>query len=175
MWSVVSCSKSDDDIDMSAINFSNIEDLYSIINVSDMQITLNLAKNGEFDPKLLIGEWDFIKFAYTADGKEITDVAEKPYPNSDLLIFGPTNELEKPIQSWLFGCSSQWRVYYEIFPPNLIKLSPSQTQFDNYSSPEDDAMVSVLNNAYSFVIKDDELIIYFTRYKNLLISKKIKL
>jgi len=41
--------------------------------LSDEQITFNLSENGKNDPELLVGEWDAIAFAYTADGKRISD------------------------------------------------------------------------------------------------------
>jgi hypothetical protein len=154
--------------------------------LDDELISSNLLKMSSFsmveevDPTFLAGEWNLIKFAYTEDGVEISYLDDdlKSYnllgePNySRLDIFVYTNELGVPI--WLFGCESQFRVEYSFFSPNLIKLSLYQISFDLNNSPKQKAIVSALNNAHSFAIKDDELIIYFTgeKNKNLLIFKK---
>ena len=144
--------------------------------LSDEQITLNLLEfnKGELNLDLLYGEWDVIKFAYTANGNEIMDVAEKPYTGR-FSISDYINELGIP--TWGFGCISSFRVEYSVSSPNLIRLSLYQTDYLLVNSPEQDAIVEALNNAYSFIVKDDELIIYFTgdKNKNLLIFKKHEL
>jgi len=143
------------------------------------EISLNLSKNGEYEPSLLIGEWSLNKFAYTADGNKITiladdlasyDILGKPH-FSRLNILDYTNELGVPV--WFFSYVSQFRVEYSITPPNHIQLSLYQISYDLPNSPKQEAIVSSLNNAQSFVIKGDELMIYFTgdKDKNLLIFK----
>ena len=48
--------------------------------LSDEEVSSNLVtmrgifSNGSIDPELLIGEWKLTKFAYTTDGKKISDV-----------------------------------------------------------------------------------------------------
>ena len=44
--------------------------------LTDKRISSNLSENSKTDPELLIGEWDAIKFAYTADGHKISDVVK---------------------------------------------------------------------------------------------------
>jgi len=147
--------------------------------LSDEQITLNLANNVEFKPEFLIGEWELIGFAYTENGIIITDVEDLTFydillnPHYSVLTMSDLTS-ESGIPIWLFGCESSFRVEYSILPPNLINLSLFQISYDLTNSPKQEAIVSALNKAYSFVIKDYELIIYFKgdKNKNLLIFKK---
>lgn len=160
--SIMGCNNNDDEI---------------VQQLTDEQISLNLLNMegivGDIDTELLIGEWELVKFAYTANGNKIMDVAEKPY-KSIFCISDYINELGVP--TWGFSCMSEFRVEYLILPPNLINLSVFQVSYEWADAPEQDAIVSALNNAYSFVIKGNELIIYFTgdKNKNLLIFKKVK-
>jgi len=140
--------------------------------LDDNLIANNLLEKGKVDQSLLIGEWELIKFAFTTNGKKIIDIAEKPYPYCRFSISDYVNEFGIP--TWGVSCLTPFRVEYLISPPNLIKLSLYQTAYVLIDSPEMDAIVANLNNAYSFVINDDELIIHFKEIngKNLLIFKK---
>jgi len=50
--------------------------------LSDEQISSNLLRiggvEGSIDPALLVGQWNVVKFAYTTDGKKITNVTDIP-------------------------------------------------------------------------------------------------
>ena len=84
-----------------------------------------------------------------------------------------TTELGVPI--WFFGDMSSFSVEYTISIHNLIKLTLYKDTFDMPNMLQQDAVIFALSNAYSYVIKGDELIIYFTKVKNrnLLIFKKM--
>jgi uncharacterized protein YcfL len=115
------------------------------------------------DQTLLVGEWDCIKFAYTADGKTILDIntlskGRLVIPNmEDKWVFVHTNEI----------------FYDHSLSGNSIKLTMNGSTFINPPQEEID-ICEALKNAYSFAIKDHELMIYFTGddNKNLLILKK---
>ena len=123
----------------------------------------NPPASGDIDSTLFIGEWDCIKFAYIADDKTISDVAvlSKGYfiiPNmEDKWTFVHTNEI----------------FYEHSISGNLIKLTMRGSTFILPPQEEID-ICEALKNAYSFAIKDNELMIYFTgiENKNLLIFKK---
>ena len=126
-------------------------------------ISSNLLKNGSHDSTLLIGKWDCVKFAYTKDGESISDVATLSKGNI---------EIPDMSNQWYFNYNNQWRVEHSI-SSSLIKLSLYSMTYINVLQEEEN-IVSILENAYSFVIKDDELMILFTGVddKNLLIFKK---
>jgi hypothetical protein len=143
--------------------------------LSDEQISFNLSKNGENAPALLIGEWDCVKFAYTADGNKIRDVAYLS-SNSAVIatyIYPGFSYEDEPLGPLLFkNCS-----YFYSMTGNLINYiqerSPCYAIIEQYT--DDEMSVSdALRNTYSFVIKGNELIIHFTGEKNkkLLILKK---
>jgi len=139
-------------------------------------IASNLAKNGGFDPELISGEWRLVKFAHTTNGNIATCL--RTYDILGGAHYGVLQALdlttETGIPIWLFGYISSFRVEYSISYPNLIELSLFQTSFDWPNSQQQDTVVFALNNAYSFILRNDELIIHFTgkENKNLLIFKK---
>ena len=144
-------------------------------------IASNLAKNGKIDPELITGEWRLIKLAHTTNGNIMTRSRTTCLRMYDILggaHYGVLRALdfttESGIPMWLFGFKSSFRVEYTISYPNLIKLSLFQISFDLPNSPLQDTVVSALSNAYSFVIRNDELIIHFTgnSNRNLLIFQK---
>ncbi|MCL2072862.1 MAG: hypothetical protein FWH18_02995 [Marinilabiliaceae bacterium] len=153
--------------------------------LSDEQISLNLSKSGKIDPELLIGEWDCVKFAYTVEGKKISNVVAISQGRLTIpFAYSPDDdnglnrwELQV-VNSIMYVCSME---------SNYIELFVKRTTYINVVPPhlEYDLMYA-LENALSFVIKENELIIYFPKIedenrlsqcsvvknKNLLILKK---
>ena len=136
-------------------------------------ISSNLSRMGNTEPELLVGEWDCVKFAYTSNGNNILNV-DVISTTGHVIIPDVKNLslsislLSDNLDGIHFNCS---------FSDNLLKLSqyPVVVPFDFMNRGDDDTMVAfALTNAYSFVVKDDELIIYFIGpdKKNLLILKK---
>ena len=83
--------------------------------LSDELISFNLSESGNIDPELLIGEWDCVKFAYTADGKKISNVVaisqgRLTIPNEPFIeniedIGSILNDWEKDLNfRWHFSC-----------------------------------------------------------------------
>jgi hypothetical protein len=129
----------------------------------DSIISNNLIKGGDTISANLIGEWECFKFAYTNDGITIVDRNLFPkgvveIPNLQNLSLFYTNEIH-------YDCS--------ISNNNLIKLMRNGSTYI-LSLDEEDSIDSALVNAYSYALKNGELIIYFTEdtNKNLLILKK---
>ena len=162
--------------------------------LSDEQISFNLSENGKTDPELLIGEWDVIAFAYTADGKKISDSKDV----SDLglsklgaevkaaftgwfrirIIDGDPDLMMSDAPSGLFGPLSFGNSYhFYSISGNLMFFSRFSDSSFGINLPVTDEVSDVryaLCNTYSFVIKGNELFILFTgvKNKNLLILKK---
>jgi hypothetical protein len=171
--------------------------------LSDDEITFNLSQNGSNDPDLLIGIWELVEFAYTADGKKITNsraIADVTlsFPerykfirisDDDSLMYNPTH---------LFDCDdvplgvTRWFTFvtnylFYIISADLITYWCGYAYLvDRHITDEGYNVLSALRNAYSFVSKDNELIVYFKhkedpRYfdfkgdENLLILKKSEL
>ena len=122
------------------------------------------SKSGEINPALLIGEWDCVKFAYIAKDKTISDVA--------LLSKGQL-KIPNLEDKWLFTHGNQYLCTYSI-SDNLISFTAVIPI--TYAMPfqEEIDISEALENAYSFSIKDNELIFHFAgvENKNLLILKK---
>ena len=156
--------------------------------LSDEQILFNLSENGMNDPKLLIGEWNCVKFAYTADGNNISNAAvlksnftltipSAPTPIDDAGVAFDKWHL-KAKNSLFFVCSLEG---------NLIELKFQGSTYMNVPPLDEEHDLSfALANAHSFVIKNNELLIHFHKVedenilshctviknKNLLILKK---
>ncbi|MDR0295688.1 MAG: hypothetical protein LBH91_05815 [Prevotellaceae bacterium] len=129
------------------------------------------CETSDTDIHPLVGVWDCVKFAYVANGSDILDevaiskgiltipVASTPieHDGKDRWKLSHTNSI------W-FACS---------LSDNLIELELKGSTFMN-APPEEEEIVSALMNAYSFIIRGNELIISFTgaENKNLLIFKK---
>ena len=142
------------------------------VDIKDL-IASNLLKTGTADTALLIGKWDVVKFAYTANGNEISDITaiSKAMLTIPFAVTPVENNLE---DRWRLYCvNSIW--FVSSLSGNLIELAMRGSTFVNVPDDhEENYIVLALINAYSFVIIDDELIIYFTGIegKNLLILKK---
>jgi len=166
--------------------------------LSDEEITANLAKQGKCDPALLIGRWDSIRYAYTSDGNKIFYEVATTMGYCLVIPTVPTPSRPDSIPDW-----KQWwhpDLWYLIpgsqpafccsLSGNLIFIKNSSSTYAGYGIEQND-LVFALVNSYSFVIKGNELIIYFTgkppeeeftkdytekfRNKNLLIFKRKKL
>jgi hypothetical protein len=142
----------------------------------------NLSRQGSNDPNHLIGKWIFKKFAYTADGNEISDLIDI-YPLD--FIDMPDNvkarlhywtlsipDLNRP---WTARHVNQWRVEF-LINGNLIQLGAYTITYALLNGSREDRLLSYMSSAYSFVIKDDELLFFITGVEdtNLIIFKKIK-
>ena len=137
-------------------------------------ITSNLSKQGIADPERLIGKWDFITYAYSEDGITISDIPTE-FKKGYLQV--KNNSMASSGGWWDFNYVNTM-TYGPSLSGNLIKLGFRATTLI-YTSPEDTEqevnIANALRGAYSFVIKGDELIIYYTGAsdKNLLILKKV--
>ena len=127
--------------------------------------------NGDIDPALLIGEWDCVKFTYITGGNKIFN--ESNISKGILKIpYAPTPIEHNPEDRWkLDHSNSNWFVCS--LDGNSINLEHKGSTLMS-GTPEEDNIVKALMNVYSFVIKDNELMLYFegTEVKNLLILKK---
>ena len=141
--------------------------------LSDEEISFNLLKNGSNDPELLIGEWKVVEFAYTADGKKITNkISLKAVNEYSNLLFIEHRENENQIS---VGYSNY--LFYYLISDNLL-IDRGGFIYQIYIEHTEDQLycIHALFNAYSFVLKGNELIIYFKgkdENKNLLIAKKL--
>ena len=143
-------------------------------------IAYNLSKDGSSDPALLVGIWYCINYAYTEDGKTISDAGVYPFPCYFEIKDEEILNSYSPNLSWTFGRTLKFRVDYCLSPSfNLIEMraySMSMIIPDWYDAVYGTNGIARNSfNACSYVIKGDELFIYFTgseRY-NLLIFKKI--
>jgi hypothetical protein len=140
---------------------------------SDEQISINLSKSGSYDAALLIGKWDCIKFAYTADGIKISDVSAINGATLEIPVVATPVEHDTE-NRWKLDCvNSTWFICS--ISGNLIDLMQRGSTYVGIPPDhEENHITNALTNAYGFVIKEDELIIYFTGVKdqNLLILKK---
>ena len=149
--------------------------------LSDEEITFNLAEKGESNPELLFGTWKPIKFAYTKNGEEILNLS----------MITPSS-----VRDYSLGMSDN---HYPPFSFNDEELGPIfflncyfyysrkgnfiSNKFDavfcylNTKFPSDDEKIvyQILSKAISYVIIGDELFIYFEKIKNknLVIFKKV--
>lgn len=152
---------------------ANLEDNPS----RDKEIAFNLSDYGECDPDLLIGEWDIMKFAYTSDGKKITDIEVISLYSATLTIpFAPTSKESQEDDYWKLKLSNTF--YYSCsLSGNLLKLddrNDGRAVFGLLPPAIEYEIQNALEKAYSYVIKDKELIIHFEgeKDKNLLILRR---
>jgi len=122
-----------------------------------------LPENGDIDPALLIGKWDCIKFAYTADGKTFSDVSALSKGRMEIL------NLE---DKWRFVHTNEM-FYLHSISGNLIKLTMSGSTLI-YQPQEEKDICEALENVNIFSINGNELFFYFmgSETKNVLILKK---
>ena len=158
-------------------------------------IASNLLNKGSVDTALLVGEWELVKFAFTIDGNTISDVATISDVVNDMMlnyisINVPNEEYVLSLcdiepQLCTYDLSSIWTfsfcysyLFYSV-SENLTSFIISYFPYMVNIILTDDGndVMNALKNAYSFVIRSDELIIHFTgvKNKNLLILKKREL
>jgi len=163
--------------------------------LSDEQKSHNLTKNGKIDPDLLIGEWDIIKFAYTPNGNKISNVANIPIdPIYDIELIASLNGISideaidrvrpklqipnppiNPLENeWLWNFSGcNWMEFKCSISENLINFIGKGSTYKGCSPQSTDNEISfALLNAYNFVIKGDEFVIFFTGIENIDKDKK---
>jgi len=139
-------------------------------------IASNLSKKGSHNLELLEGDWRFVSLAYTEDGNVCMDVV---YLSPEKLLSKGVMKITKYDYlsvPWFFW---PYFLYYS-FSDNLMLAKEDNLSaysyilrvFDDHKAELE--ILDALMNAYSFVIRDDELIIQFTGLKktNLLIYKK---
>jgi len=122
-------------------------------------IACNLSKNGEFDPELVIGEWVPIKFAYTDDGILISDIADISANNKVIIEKSKGNEMlwSIKINDCRYDISLADNLFKSVsihYPSFLVWEEPSFTD-------DEQKMLQFFKCAYSFVVKNNELIIHF--------------
>ena len=163
-----------------------------VAQLSDEQILSILLSNGEIsgynDPELLIGEWEAVRFAYT-DEVYISNVAAISRAsleiNSIPLDFSVGCDFELENLVWRLGV---WNtsLYFCSILDNLIDITFCYSTYVLVPSPHEEYDIAfAIGNARSFVVRGDELIIYFNgddehwkdnfkfkENKNLLILKK---
>ena len=129
--------------------------------LSDELITSNLSIDGSINPELLIGEWDCIKFAYTADGSKISGAVA--ISESRLRIPSVPTPIENNDEPWILDLAISNRFICSL-DGNLIKLRCIGSTSYLYIMPPHEMydIILALENAYSFVIKGDILFFYFT-------------
>jgi hypothetical protein len=143
------------------------------VTIPDSEIATNLAASGQIDLELLVGEWQFVRFAHTADGKKVTHHASilkgtLAIPFSPIFI----ENINIITHQWMFGYDATYRFVYRA-TDNFLDLNlfsdGCETQF-----PEIQKVVDALKKAYSFVVVGDELIIHYIgdAGSNLLIFNK---
>ena len=137
-----------------------------ILDVS-MEKPLKVAGYNDYEPfARLIGEWDCIRFAYTADGKIISDVADilstailsiVPIPDVSSIGCG----YEQVDLEWHLGIIN-WNRFYSSITGNLIKLKLCGSTYVGTPVPHVELDISfALPKAHSFFFRGDELFIYF--------------
>ena len=145
-------------------------------------ISSNLLEIGDalsFDPNLLIGEWESVKFAYTLDGNKISNVANISNCQitiADAILWYEDDELpDHEIFLYFKVCSYAYSRSGN--NGNNIKFIHEKSACFAIEVPWTNDEMEVdkaLRNVYYFVFINNELIIYFTgdKNKNLLIFKK---
>jgi hypothetical protein len=164
---------------------------------ADSVIASNLLKSGMADTTQLTGNWELVKFAYTTDGNVISDVAdisnvaiglmalnyiEITIPNKEdfLSLCDRKSELCKFDLANICSFSFCHNIFCYSISENLtnfIMFLPPVVMINITLTKDGNDVFDALKNIYSFVIRDDELLIHFNgaKRKNLLILKKQQL
>jgi len=140
-------------------------------------IAANLLKQGTADINLLPGKWNIIKFAYTKDGNEISDKNAIIYSDFQLHpYFIIPDEISNEwffqfVNQHLWECSITRNLisYSSIKSITYIYIIEGTETHKTYKE-----LILSLKKSYSFVIRGNELIIYYqgSEGKNLLILEK---
>ena len=140
--------------------------------LSDEEILLNLSKSGNFDPELLIGEWDCVRFAYTADGRNISDVVEiskgrLTIPNEPFIKnrFNIENDWERIRKSqWSLDCLNWYGFFCLSLGKNIIEFVQNGYTFAGTPTPHvEHDLTYAIRTARSYVIRGNELLFYFQK------------
>ena len=148
--------------------------------LSDEQISFNLSENGKTDPKLLIGEWDAVAFAYTADGNKISNrtsiskgkgrliIPNEPFIKNIEDIESIMDDLEKDLNSrWHFSCVNWYGFFCLSTSGNVIEIIQRGSTFIYPIPPNIEYdLTCALKATHSFVIKGNELIFYFPKIED---------
>ena len=144
--------------------------------LSHAEITSNLSKEGSTDYALLSGEWEPVRFAYTADGEKITHAV---IIHNDLMLY--INDLGLFFDDEFIYLHGPWEyanryLFYANYGDEIrfSRFSEAEYEIDIHITGEGYSVLNALTNLYSFVVRDNELILYFTgvENRNLLILKK---
>jgi hypothetical protein len=147
--------------------------------VSDELISTNLSKDGECDPKLLIGEWDAIEFAYTTDGNKLSNrnvisgrgsliIPNEPFIENIENVEDILGDWERARNSrWSLNCWNWFSMFCSSSGKNEIEVKITcDTQVMVYTPHIEYDLYFALSKAHSFVIKGNELILYFSEVKD---------
>jgi hypothetical protein len=129
----------------------------------------DVVKINNIDP-MLIGEWSIIKFAYTVDENNISN--EVIISNCTASTVNVYNTVDYDFSMYFKICNYAYSISGE-----RIKYIQEKSSCWQVIVPWTNCEMEIANalqNAYKFVIKGNELVIYFTGSdnKNLLILKK---
>ena len=155
--------------------YKNLLVLKKQIEETPEVIAENMLKQGTADLNLLPGDWLPISYGYTYDGNNLF--------HSESILFGllplPDEELPKFVVP--DNIENDWCLYFYNYYKGNCSLKSNIISFSYFDSmtamkpkPEEIGVVDAIRNAYSFVIKDNELIIYYKKgnKKNLLFFTK---
>ena len=138
--------------------------------LSDEIISFNLSENGETNPELLVGEWDCVKFAYTADGKKISNavaisqgmltIPNEPFIENNFDIEDDWERIRK--SQWSLNCLN-WNGFFCLsLGQNIIEVMLCGSSFAGIPTPNvEHDLTYATRTAHSFVIRGNELIFYF--------------
>ena len=174
----------------------DLDQLGRVYTELDKLISSNLLKLGDTDHDLLVGRWYYDRFAYTEDGIEVSnrvineDLSEISGLIPSLIVPDPPHtlvqsrweigfgedELWKQKSLWGLSSCNLWSLFCAL-SDNLIKLTYYiGTLAGCYHYYQENITGFAIVKAYSFVVFDEELIIYFEEKDNinLIIFKKNK-
>jgi hypothetical protein len=132
----------------------------------------NLLEQGMADPALLIGEWDFEYFAYTANGEKIKKNDEISNSRMQIEDVCEVNSID-PCYMHVYSVNSI-RYIYTLSNSNKISFSLDITT-EVAPSEEEIKITEALANVYCFIIMDNELLFHYKKDdygNNILILKR---
>ena len=168
--------------------------------LSDRQRIINLAGDWEFNKELLLGMWKPVYFAYTDNGKQISErkdvaisldctfeITDHITDNNDglMITFLEIYRMFYTTSSYFVSLNTKQYVYNGAGPYNGVGMQYNTfTGLDNgiaditgsdFKRVELDYgelnIYTVLEKAFGFVIRNDELFIYFSGTENINLLK----
>ena len=115
-------------------------------------------KTIDIDPRLLVGEWDCAKFANKMKNGTIVDIS---VISAGHLIIPNWKDWHQ----WIFVYVNDIYFHHFLSEGNLIKLIMCGSTYARVP-PEEGDICEALRSTYSFDIKGNELMIYFTETEN---------